>query len=522
MLEQITESSERKEDWPYWPQPGSQMDMWKYLSPKITHKSIVGYGGPKGGGKSFGLRGFMATLCFTMPVVCCLVQRTYEDLKEGHIYPLQDELKPWLEDGTIDFKKTDKVFIFNNTGSRLKLQYCRHEDDLKSFQAPQYDLLGLEEAGHFTEDEIKYMMTSNRSSNLAVQEDTNYKPRTCMTFNWGGPGHKYLRRVFWDGRYVEHVDKPADRSVYREGEDPDQYKFIFAPFDENKKLQEKDPEYQDRLKQLSPRLQKAYIDGDPDAFMGAMFQVTPFAHVVEPFEVPESFTLFAALDPGTVVCSFGLYCKSPAGRIYKIFTYYGEDRDPVEHINAINSRVRNCKWTKGRKPEYIVSDRRAIQRIGRHQIVAHDLTWKDLFADRGYLVVRGNDDRIQGAMAMQTVLAYEYNPDLDDPDVEGDPLIRKPILMFFEGLNDRTIDELRALEPDPDNPEDILHDSSVADHAYDETRYGIMSAITPSMIKGDVDESEADQVQDGYSDGINTLDDAIGSDTAGSWIERYL
>lgn len=455
-------------EWPYRPQPGPQDELWKALSPQSSAR-YIGFGGPRGGGKSFGMRSWFVTACWTFPIEAAIVRRKRSDLVDNHINAFKLEMKPFIEAGYLKYNERDAAAYFKN-GSILYFNYCDSLEDLESIQGKAYDLLGIEESTQLEEHYINVMISSNRPSNVANKFRTKYRPKALQTFNWGGRSHEFHRRIFWD-------------KVYTKDEDPQDYHFIFAPLKYNTILLDNDPNYAKQLKRLPPQLQKAWIDGDPDAFTGSMFKIVEEFHVVDqdemldPFNgvIPSHWKLFGSLDAATGdYCSFGLYTKSPGGFIYKIFTYYIKGLSPQDHVDAITERVMRCPYTDGRKPSYILADRHAFQRRSKTMIGAHDITWKDLFADRGLHLQRAVDDRIAGAMAMVHALDYKY-------DYDNKMIVRSPKLQFFKehlfGTNAPTIKELLALERDRNNPEDI--DQNSPDHAYDETRYAVMGALTP-------------------------------------------
>jgi hypothetical protein len=105
--------------------------------------------------------------------------------------------------------------------------------------------------------------------------------------------------------------------------------------------------------------------------------------------------------------------------------------------------------------------------------------------------VPANTDRIAGAQALQSVLSYKA-------DTDG-KLIKKPKLYFakrktgkkdangFEIYNricEPTIEEIISLESNPKRVEDIKQEG-VADHAFDRTKYYLLSASTPVQIPSD-------------------------------------
>lgn len=517
--------------WPYYPQPGSQTELWNLLNP-YSEVTYIGFGGPRGGGKSFGMRSFFATICSQMPLHAVIVRQELEDLKRNHIEPMKEELRAFIDRKIIRYNGQNKEFIFPN-GSKLGFMYCKTDADLNRFQGLGIDLLGLEEAGQFTQNQMAYMISSVRKSPIAAssEEKVFYPPRVLFTFNWGGPGHKYLRRIFWDGQDQPHIGKKGDKSVYNiPHENPDDYRFIFAPFDQNKALQEEDPNYQDKLRLLSDKLQKAYIDGDPDAFTGTFFNVARFVHEVEPFEIPGHWSLFGGLDPGTSsYCSFGLYAKSTDGQIYKIFNYYQEKTNPIEHARNIKNLLtydeRIVQWTGGRMPSYVTAGKDAFAKQGKYTMASHEYTWEDVFRNEAGLFLQPcNNARVPGASALLQVLHFDFDYDSEDLTDE-ERILSPPTLRFFKGQCDPTIEELITLEHKETNIDDVAEGIGIDDHAYDETRYAIMSAIRPM----DFSFEEKERVDPSKDYGRekseeSAFEEAIGwddNDSEGDWENIY-
>lgn len=430
---------------------------------------------------SFGMRAYFISACWAYPLEAIILRRTRKDLQENHINAFKAEMKPYIDSGYVKYNERDSSAKFSN-GSILYFGYCDKAEDLESIQGKAYDLMGIEESTQFEGAYIDIMISSNRSSNIANRHNTMFDQKCLMTFNWGGRSHEYHRRLFWD-------------KEYEETEDPNDYHFIFAPMESNLVLMKHSPEYKKQLMKLPKQLRDAWIKGDPDAFTGSMFRIVDLFHVVDPEEIlkfhggkiPENWLLFGSLDAATGdYCSFGLYTKTPGGRIYKIFTYYVKDQKPQDHVDSILDRLMDCHWTDGRIPEFIFADRHAYQKHEQHTMRSHDVTWHDIFADKGLHLKKANDKRIPGATAMQHVLDYKY-------DAEKQKVIRKPKLQFFKGTNNSTIKELMALQRDKNHVDDI--DQNAPDHAYDETRYAIMGAFTPDDYEEEVVE-ELDKKSD--------------------------
>ena len=147
----------------------------------------IGYGGARGGGKSWSMRRKFVMLAMRYDGLrILLLRRTMPELRENHILPLQSELN-----GYAQYKADERTFVFPN-GSRLKLGYCDNENDMLQYQGAEYDVIGFEEATNFKEEWMTFIGTSLRTTR------TDFKPRIYYTMNPGGVGHEYIkRRVSW-------------------------------------------------------------------------------------------------------------------------------------------------------------------------------------------------------------------------------------------------------------------------------------------------------------------------------------
>lgn len=472
-------------EWPYRMQDhptdpdqlGTQQMLERLLAP-TAKKTMIGFGGPKGGGKSYAARGLALTLAYNYPIVIVLIRSRLKTLVRNHILPAKNELREWLEEGILRYNDKDKIFYMPG-GGMVQFAHCTNESDIDQFDGVAADLYIFEEAGHFNKTMIDGIIKNNRASDIAINRGALYLPKSLFTFNWGGPGHSTLRRWFWD-------------KIYDENEDPDEFFFIFASLDQNQALLSVNPQYKKRLMALPKNLREAYLTGDPDAMVGTVFMIVPKYHNVKSYEIfekdesdnryyaPEEWRIVASLDAGRgAPCSFGLYAITPDKDLYKLFTYYydpransGVKRTPQEHIKAIMERIDNFEYTRGMRPEFIVADSYAFQVHNQMEIQAGDVTWEDLFAKHDIPLYEVKYRRLTALMGLHVALHFE----LDDQNEE---LFIKPKLQFLDGYNDATIDELNAVQASRDNPEDI--DPNSVDHAIDETKNMVLCAESPPV-----------------------------------------
>lgn len=233
------------------------------------------YGGARGGGKSWAMRRKLVLLSLNYPNLnCLLLRRTLPELRENHVIPLLRELS-----GIANYNSTERVLRFPN-GSRIKLGYCDSVNDVYQYQGQEYDVIGMEEATHFTEEQMHFLSTCNRT----VRSD--FSPRMYYTCNPGNVGHAWVKRLFIDRRY--------------EGdENAEDYAFIPASIWDNKVLLNADKNYIRQLESLPEDLKRAHLYGDWDVHAGQFFrEFSRQKHVIEPFKIPSWWKRFRSIDWG--------------------------------------------------------------------------------------------------------------------------------------------------------------------------------------------------------------------------------
>ena len=269
------------------------------------------YGGARGGGKSWAMRNKLILLALRYPgLQILLLRRTLQELKDNHINQMQ-----LILDGIADYNGSEHVFTFPN-GSRIRLGYCALEKHVYQYQGQEYDVIGLEEATHFTEAQQQFLTTCNRSPR------PDFSPRMYYTMNPGGVGHMWVKRLFIDRQY-------------KRKEKPENYLFIPAKLSDNPALFENDPTYLETLENLPEDLRRAHLEGDWDVLSGQYFPefrrvvhettledgttVTVQPHLIPAFPIPEHWTRFRAIDYGLdrAVCLWGAFGDMGQAIIYK-------------------------------------------------------------------------------------------------------------------------------------------------------------------------------------------------------------
>ena len=405
----------------------------------------VAYGGARGGGKSWAVRVKALLLCLAWPgIKILIVRKTYRELTNNHIVPLQQMIPPEVA----RYNKTDKVFIFANK-STIWFGYCNNDSDLDQYQGAEYDIIFFDEATQLQEAWIKKI-------NLAVRQPNGLPKRTYYTCNPGGVSHNYIKRLFIERRYEE-------------AEIPENYSFTQALVTDNKVLMEMQPEYKAELEALPPKLREAWLYGSWDIFEGQFFedfmdmkehyQDRQWTHVIEPFEIPEGWKIYRSFDWGyNKPFSCGWWAVDYDGVAYRILELYGCNKTPNEGVKWTPPQVfskiaeieRGHRWLAGKKIIGIADP--AIWDAETGKSIA------EVAADHSVFFSPGDNKRIPGWMQVHYRFAFDENG--------------FPMMYVFNNCK-AFIRTMPSLQYDEHKPEDL--DTDGEDHVADEVRYFCMS-----------------------------------------------
>ena len=434
----------------------------------------IGYGGARGGGKSWAGRRKAVMLCMRYDALRgLLLRRTMPQLRNNHIIPLREELH-----GYAAYNQDERAFLFPNK-SRLNLGYCDNDGDLLQFQGQEFDFIIFEEATQFSEQWITFICTSLRTTR------TDFKPRVYYTCNPGGVGHEYIKRLFIDRNF-------------KENENPDDYVFIQAHVYDNKVLMDANPEYIDMLKALPEHKRRAHLEGCWDVYEGQVFEEfrndsshyddRRWTHVIEPFDPPKEWRIYRSFDFGySKPFSCAWWAVDFDGRMYRILELYGcvpNEPDvgvkwtPDEIFREIKRIENEHSWLAG-KQIYGVADP-AIWDVSRGISIA------ETAEKHGIYFEPGDNKRLPGWMQMHYRLAF---------DEEGIPM------MYIFSNCRAFIRTIPLLTYDEHKPEDI--NTKQEDHVADECRYMAMAnPMKPVFVK-----ERKPQVYDPLSTDDNTKPD---------------
>lgn len=430
----------------------------------------VGYGGARGGGKSWAVRAKAKMLCMKYPGIKILIlRRTYPELVNNHINTLVEELH-----GFAKYNKTEKLFRFPN-GSTIKFGYCNADRDLGQYQGAEYDVIFLDEATQLQEEWIKKITACLRGVNA-------FPKRIYYTCNPGGASHSYFKRLFIDKKYEK-------------GERAEDYCFIQALATDNIALMETQPDYIEQLEALPHKLREAWLHGRWDIFEGQFFEdfraepdrelckkagITPeqalqqrrFTHVIPAFDIncgsARGWNIMRSYDFGyDKPYSLAYWAIDYDGVLYRILELYGCTKDPnvgtkktpEEQFRLAAEFERSHPWLKGRKIVDSVADP-SIWDGSRGESTA------EVAARYGIYFTPGDNARIPGWMQVHYRLQFDENG--------------YPRMYVFDTCKAfiRTIPQMMYSQT---RPEDL--DTTLEDHVADEVRYMCMNHPVKPVLR---------------------------------------
>ena len=430
------------------------------------HHRYLAFGGSRGGGKSWSVRVKAWLLAMRWPgIIIIIIRRSYPELYANHIKPF----KRMLPREIYKYNDSKKEITFTN-GSQIIFKYCSNEKDLDNFQGTECDIMFIDEATQFTEEQFKILNACVRGVTDREREDI-FPKRTYLTCNPGGVGHQWVKRLFID-------------RIYLENEDPNEYAFIQSGVRDNKILMEQQPEYIKQLEALPPKLREAWLEGSWDIFFGQFFEDfmdkpehytdRQWTHVIEPFNIPDGWKIYRSFDWGYAKpFSCGWWAVDYDGVCYRILELYGCTKEPNTGI----------KWT----PEQVFAEIHKIETEhpwlkGKYiQGVADPAIWDaefgesiaDVAARHMVYFAKGDHQRIPGWLQVHYRMAFDENG--------------YPMMYIFKNCK-AFIRTIPLLQYDDHKVEDL--DTEGEDHVADEVRYFLMSRPIKPRVKHKPDEFE--------------------------------
>lgn len=340
----------------------------------LADEKYIAYGGARGGGKSWALRRKILLLALEYPgISVLLIRRSYAELRDNHLRTLQKEI------GDICvYTDTRKCFEFPQ-GSRIRLGYLDSESDVLQYQGQEYDVIAVDEATQISEYQFHTLKGCLRGTN-------GFPKRMYLTCNPGGVGHGWVKRLFID-------------RIYRDGENPCDYRFISASVYDNKILLEKNPDYLDQLKSLPSSLKDAWLNGKWDSFDGQFFDEFDYnVHTTEPYVLSDNVKRYCSIDYGLDMLAALFIAVDEEGNAVVY--------DEIHESNLIVSMA--CKKILEKSEGVCMfiapSDLWSRQKDSGKSIA-------ELFAGGGVYLSRLYSERIDGWLCLKELLSWEKDDD---------------------------------------------------------------------------------------------------------------
>lgn len=453
--------SEQEQTRTVWaPQAGRQHALIKAPHP------LIGYGGARGGGKTDGVLGKMGlnalrygkgynTIFFrrAMPQADDLIERARE------IYcPVGAE---WYEQ--------KKLFLFNN-GARIRFRPLENDVDAEKYQGQNLTAAAVEEAGNYSDPAPIWKLFG------ALRSVGGVPIQLILTFNPGGPGHRWLRETFV---------KPAPlgmKTLYKVLPTGKKIPYVYIPstVKDNKILLQKDPEYINRLHLVgSPELVRAWLEGDFEITEGSYFPEFGQRHIVAPFPIPKHWTRYLGYDWGyaSPFCALwgavssgkddsGKEVPYPKGSVVIYRELWGKRVENVDQAQKI------AKASSGEEP-ICVADPAIFSEQGGPSIADQ---FARTFTEFKHPVFRPADnERLSGWSQIRQ------------------RLMSTPAMLFVSTACPYLLDSLPNLQHDQGRPEDV--DTTGDDHAADALRYLCKARLLETDHKKVVERSQKGTIQ---------------------------
>ena len=313
-------------------------------------------------------------------------------------------------------------------GSTILLGGFNNESDIDKYLGIEYDVIVIEECTQLSEKKYLMIQGSLRSTKPGWRE------RMYLTTNPGSIGHSWFKKDF----VLPARQQKKGRT-----------RFIPSNYKDNPFLSKSYVEY---LEALPGPLGRAWRDGDWDVFEGMAFPQWNYErHTCKPFTIPDIWPKWRAVDWGYAApfCCLWFAQNPDNQRVFVYRELYGTQMTDIQQARTIltmtppneiitTTYMDPAMWSKNRQREHEV------------------YSTADTYRNEGVYATRADNDRLSGKRKMDRKLA-------DLPDGE-------PGLIYFRSCTNaiRTIPELIY---DEKRPEDV--DTTLEDHAYDTSRYGL-------------------------------------------------
>lgn len=435
-----------------------------------SEEQEVLYGGAAGGGKSYAMLADPIRYFSNPSFNGLLLRRTNDELRELKWKSRELYDNPILK-GT--WREKDSLWRFPS-GAQLWLTYLERDEDVMRYQGQSFTWIGIDE---LTQYATPFAWNFLRSRLRTV--DPSLPELMRATSNPGGPGHGWVKRMFFDpsvpnepfwATNIETTETLVYPPVYQPGHPQAgqphpkagqplfQRKFIPARLYDNPYLTQTGS-YEASLLSLPENQRRQLLEGDWTVADGAAFgEFREHIHTCKPFEIPSNWRRFRSCDFGySTFSAVHWYAIDPENTLYVYRELYVSKKTGQDLARMIMDLERKEKVTYGVLDSSVWSQRGQAGPSIAEEMISMGCRWRPSDRTQG--------SRIAGKNRLHELLKVN----------EG---TQKPGIIFFNTCR-QIISDLPVIPSDPDGGEDI-NDKYASDHAYDSIRYGIMSRPRPS------------------------------------------
>lgn len=274
----------------------------------------VGYGGARGGGKSFCLLAQVAADdCQRYANLTVLYLRKVKKAAAENFEEFRKKICVSLPN---EYLQQKGIMSFPN-GSKVMIGHFANDNDIDQYLGREFDIICIEELTQLTDGKIKDILSCLRSSK------PGWRPRMYANWNWGGVGHAFVKNMFYE--------------PFRDKRETDT-RFVKATVYDNQILLQNNPEYVRNLESFTGWKRKSWLDGDPDFQAGQYFtNWNESAHVIEAIDFRNIVRWYGGFDYGrTHPTVFLLAGEDKQGRMFIMDEHHEARLDPHEHVGCIN------------------------------------------------------------------------------------------------------------------------------------------------------------------------------------------
>lgn len=417
------------------------------------------YGGAAGGGKSDAIVAEALRQVHNPNYRAIIFRKTFPQCRELIIKSLRLYKAAYPK---ARYNASEHFWTFPS-GAKIYFGSMPNSTSYLNYQGLSYSYIAFDELTHFTQEEYEYLISRNRADGEGLRVYIR------ATANPGGIGHAWVKERFITpcppGEIQEFsVDLPDGSKATR------QRVFIQSSVKDNPALMKNDPNYILNLASLPEAQRKALLYGDWDSYEGQVF--TEFTnnpdgyvshrntHVIEPFEIPRSWTRYRVMDWGySRPYTVQWWAVDFDGRAYLYRELYG----CVD--GQANTGVKEDPREVARKVADIEAQLEAGNSISG---IADPAIWDEsrgkegtiisLFRREGVDFSRGKHDRLSGKMQCHYRMRF---------DEDGYPMmyVFKTCKPFIRTIPNLIYDENKV--------EDV--NTNQEDHDYDAMRYFFMA-----------------------------------------------